>query len=272
MPKPDPKRQPESAWLGALFIWIAGYVDAIGYITLFHVYAANMSGNSVSLAINSAQTDWRLAFAHACPILAFFPGLIAGASIVKACKMARFRTALLPSMIFEAGILILFVRGAHHYGFDDLSKPAVYNSIYVMAIGLLAFAMGVQNGALREISGLKSIHTYVTGTLLSAADECTTFFFWLIRRLTHRPKSRWRRLSRYIHRQPELRVGCYSLLLWCLYVCGGIAGALLLLHLGIASMFVAVIALLITGLFDLFLPLAHYPERSRASSRRRSES
>ena len=38
---------------------------------------------------------------------------------------------------------------------------------YAMLVGLLAFSMGLQNGALRRIGFLKHVHTYVTGTLLA---------------------------------------------------------------------------------------------------------
>ena len=83
MPPPNPR-----GW--STFTWTAGFVDAVGYLVLFRIYSANMSGNSVALSIAVGRGDWMQAFVYASPILAFFPGLVLGAIMVRACKRFGF--------------------------------------------------------------------------------------------------------------------------------------------------------------------------------------
>ncbi|MBV9760400.1 MAG: DUF1275 family protein [Acidobacteriaceae bacterium] len=38
-----------------IITWLAGYVDAVGFLSLSHIYTANMSGNSVAVGIQLAS-------------------------------------------------------------------------------------------------------------------------------------------------------------------------------------------------------------------------
>src|SRR5260370_16290018 len=53
---------------------IAGIADAMGYITMGGVFAANMTGNTVLAGIAAAQRNDTDAWYHLAPLLAFFPG------------------------------------------------------------------------------------------------------------------------------------------------------------------------------------------------------
>lgn len=151
MALPDPKNASESALLGGSLTWVAGFVDAVGYLTLSRIYAANMSGNSVALAVDSARTDWHQAFAHACPLLAFLPGLIVGAVLIEICKRVRIRTALTPAMLFEATLLATFVIVFHYDAPSSASLNLADGWLYILTVSLLAFAMGFQNGRCAEL-------------------------------------------------------------------------------------------------------------------------
>ena len=53
---------------------IAGIADAVGYITMGGVFAANMTGNTVLAGIAVAQRNYTDAWHHLAPLLAFFLG------------------------------------------------------------------------------------------------------------------------------------------------------------------------------------------------------
>src|SRR5260370_12123017 len=63
----------------ALLCSVAGFVDAFGYLQFDHVFAANMTGNSVLLSIAAAAGDWRRVALYAATLPAFVAGaLVAG--------------------------------------------------------------------------------------------------------------------------------------------------------------------------------------------------
>jgi uncharacterized membrane protein YoaK (UPF0700 family) len=254
VPLPDPKSAPESSFLGGSLTWVAGFVDAVGYLALSHIYAANMSGNSVALAIDSARANWRQAFTHGCPLLAFLPGLIAGAMLVGFCRRAGVKAALSPALLVEAALLTMFLL------VFDLARPnhpslTLANGWrFIFTVTLLAFAMGFQNGALRQIGSLSDIHTYVTGTMLAAANGLVQYLFWLARRLrVRRPDIR--RVARYSLHHRSLHRAAYAISLWTLYIIGAILGALSLIHFGVGVIAVPIAFLLFNAVINWFLPV-----------------
>ncbi|MDQ2798914.1 MAG: DUF1275 family protein [Armatimonadota bacterium] len=66
----------EKARLGLLLAWVAGGVDATGFLTLAHLFTAHMSGNSVALAVSAAQGHWMEAARRAFPIPLFVVGAL----------------------------------------------------------------------------------------------------------------------------------------------------------------------------------------------------
>ena len=54
---------------------VGGYVDAVGFLTLFHVFTAHMSGNSVWFGSSLGLGDWRIGLHHLFPIPLFVVGV-----------------------------------------------------------------------------------------------------------------------------------------------------------------------------------------------------
>ncbi len=234
--------------------WIAGFVDAIGYLTLREIYVANMSGNTVGVAIHLAHRDWSQAWRHACPLLAFVPGLIAGDALVELYKRKKRRAPLTPALVAEAAGLGLFIFIAHR-SMPPHSIVEPYNQFaYALLVGLLAFSMGLQNGALRRIGGLRDVHTYVTGTLLAAAHGCTNYLFWVSRRLRKLPRRGIGQMLRYSPRHRSLRAASFAALLWILYVLGALCGAIAVSRYGIDVLIFAIAILLLIALVDSIRP------------------
>ncbi|HWF65991.1 MAG TPA: YoaK family protein, partial [Acidobacteriaceae bacterium] len=214
-----------------------------------------MSGNTVSVAIQLSRRDWGQAWAHACPLIAFFPGLIAGDAIVKFCKLLKLRSALAPALVVEALGLGLFILLGHSSISSGGTVHATNTWAYALLVGLLAFSMGLQNGALRRIAAMKDVHTYVTGTLLASAHGLTDYFFWLGRRLRFRFRSTLDRIISRSRRNRSLRMALVAGGLWVTYITGAIIGALLRSSWGIDLLFLPIGILLVIAVADVVKPI-----------------
>jgi len=169
---------------------IAGIADAVGYITMGGVFAANMTGNTV-LAGNrrrAAQLHRRLASPGAAA--RFFMGAMLSRLLL---RLLHRPTA---GLLVEAALLAVV-------GFLPISpEPAVL---------IVALAMGVQASAITHFSGNAISTVVVTSTLARTADA-------VLDRL-------WPGENKHLPVVTNLRL---LFLTWIGYLAGAVAGALLL--------------------------------------------
>ena len=169
---------------------IAGIADAVGYITMGGVFAANMTGNTVLAGIAAAQRNYTDAWHHLAPLLAFFLGAMLSRLLL---RLSHKPTA---GLLIEAALLA-------SVGFLPISpEPAVL---------ILAMAMGVQASAITHFSGNAVSTVVVTSTLARTADT-------LLDRLWPGEKE----ALPVVANLPLLA------LTWVGYLAGAVAGALLL--------------------------------------------
>lgn len=147
-------------WHAAALCLVAGFVDAIGYIELGHVFTANMTGNTVLLGGALAKGD-RIALSYAATIGAF----ALGAAAATILRMAR---VPLPALFLFASAVLVGVA---------VAKPATF-----AALCALAFVMGLQGGAISTFSGIRLPTVVVTSTLVNLIDG-------LVRRGLHRAEA-----------------------------------------------------------------------------------
>jgi uncharacterized membrane protein YoaK (UPF0700 family) len=265
----QPSNSEEIIWVGLTLTAIAGFVDAIGYLTLREIYTSNMSGNTVAVAIHLSKRNWGEALAHGCPLLAFFPGLVAGDCIVEAAKRAKLAAALMPALLVEATGLALFVL-LHS---PRVQQVELFHSSgaagYEIIVALLAFTMGLQNGALRCIGALKDVHTYVTGTLLAAAHGSTSYLFWLAHRLRRTSGSRLKRILRSTPKLAFVRQALLGAALWWTYILAAIVGAFAQVSIGARVLLIPVGILILIAIVDMIRPLRRQPAATKNSSRQR---
>ena len=55
MPTRDAVKAPYHLWVALALTWIAGFVDMVGYLVLYRVFVANMTGNTIALGQIIAQ-------------------------------------------------------------------------------------------------------------------------------------------------------------------------------------------------------------------------
>jgi uncharacterized membrane protein YoaK (UPF0700 family) len=135
-----------------------GVLDATSYIGLGKVFTANMTGNTVLLAVALAQGSGADAARSAVALGGFAFGAAAGVAVIGAGARswpARARGALGLELLGLGTLLVLWA---------VLGVPTIRYALIAIAAG----AMGLQSAAVRasDIRGVNT--TYMTSTLLNA--------------------------------------------------------------------------------------------------------
>lgn len=128
--------------LNTTLSFLAGFVDALGYIALFGLFTAHISGNLVLLGAELAEPG------HHFPILKLlvFPAFMVGVAIAKViaykCKKSA-RNALLSLYLVEMVLLTAFMFAGILA--EPLDEDAITDMVMLTGI-LAAIAMGVHSG------------------------------------------------------------------------------------------------------------------------------
>jgi uncharacterized membrane protein YoaK (UPF0700 family) len=148
-----------AAALGIGLGFVAGYVDTVGFVALFGLFTAHVTGNFVLIGSVLAHTSGGLLLK-----LLVFPAFIVAVAITRLIVVwleARGRPALATLLVLEAAMLLAFlVLGWAASPVHSADEPLA------MVAGVVgAAAMGVQNaGARLVLSGLAPT-TVMTGNV-----------------------------------------------------------------------------------------------------------
>jgi uncharacterized membrane protein YoaK (UPF0700 family) len=203
-----------------LLAWLGGFVDAVGFLTLFHLFTAHMSGNSVWFGAAIGIGNWRLGLHHLFPIPLFAIGVAIGAVAVELGRRRRLRAPFAPALLIEAALLTVFMLAGSAYVVDGSLRTAAVWTFYLLA-ALPALAMGLQNATLRQVAGQTLHTTYITGVLQSLAEDVVHYLFWLRQQVRG---SGYREALRDSPAHPALRAAVASLLVWLAYITGAVSG------------------------------------------------
>lgn len=128
---------------GYILSFIAGYVDVVGFISLFGLFTAHVTGNFIMIGVDITG--------HAPGLLAKLLALPAFVLAVAATRVAEVRIArtgrspVAPLLLAEAVLLALFMAASLHAApVTDPSAPAA-----IVAGMLAVLAMGMQNALSR---------------------------------------------------------------------------------------------------------------------------
>jgi uncharacterized membrane protein YoaK (UPF0700 family) len=184
----------------------AGYVDAIGFLKIGHLFVSFMSGDSTQLAVAVSHSDLSNAGSAGGIVALFVLGVMAGRLVTE--RMKPWNRAVV--LVIEAALL----------GCAGLISGAGKAPIVLMA-----FAMGMQNAVVHKAGDAKMGLTYVTGALVSFGEKAADAF------RTSDARERWAWVP--------------YLLLWIGLVVGALCGAFGYQALGIEGLLVPAGALLI---------------------------
>jgi uncharacterized membrane protein YoaK (UPF0700 family) len=228
--------------------WIAGLVDAIGFLSFARIYTANMSGNSVSLGIALAEQNWPTALLRFWPVLLYVWGLLLGRVLLEVG--ARLRISRIATLVFLLESILLGISA----WLGDLPQTPPRQVETYTAIALLAFAMGMQNAALTRFSTLTLHSGFVTGTLLKANSELVKALTWIWENA--RNVGGLVPALRAAIRQDSARLSLFLWITWSSYVVGAAIGTFGVHAVKTRSLIIPIAALILLMLVDLRQPLA----------------
>jgi uncharacterized membrane protein YoaK (UPF0700 family) len=254
MPRPLPTKP--KAWIAITLTWNAGFVDAAGYLLLFHIYTAHMSGHSVALGTYSAQLKWSTAlFQHGWPVLTFVWGLFLCSLINELGGRWRLRSISSITLGLEAVLLGAFILSAPRLIAPGgiRSQPA---AVFAYLLPLLTMAMGLQTSSLIRVGSLSLYTTYVNGVLAKLADATIEYLGWFYDRTRGRLRRRLTKVILMSPRQKAFRDSALMAGMWLGYAAGAVCGALLKQKWQSSALALPLGALILIISIDLVRPVA----------------
>jgi uncharacterized membrane protein YoaK (UPF0700 family) len=141
-----------------------GTVDAVSYLGLGHVFAANMTGNVVLLGFGLAGAGHLPVLAPIVSLAAFLVGAAVAGRIAAQLKSAD-GPPLMLALVLETALVAAAAVLA------SAAKIAPGTAAGYVTIALMAFAMGIRNATIRKIALPDLTTTVLTMTLTGLAAE-----------------------------------------------------------------------------------------------------
>jgi uncharacterized membrane protein YoaK (UPF0700 family) len=141
-------------YVAMALVFIAGYIDVVGYLTLSGVFVSFMSGNSTSSGLHLGQGN-SVALAKALlPIPVFVVSVGFGSWLMR-------RQGLRTLLLLEIALLTAFAVISN----GMMPNARSSGDSWVVLTLLAVFAMGLQNAVVRRVGKDNVGLTYVTGSL-----------------------------------------------------------------------------------------------------------
>ena len=198
---------------GLVLTAVAGFVDAVGFLELGGFFASFMSGASITLGISASEHEWG-AFQHAGALVASFVVAATIGSLLSEIRRPWGTPAVIAlEAICLSGAIVMVLRGWP-------SSAAVFPAVA---------AMGIQNTALHSINGVRLGVTFMTGTLVSLSRAIGSSILGHARPFAWAPHA----------------------LVWCAFIAGAAAGALLHTDHGFVAFLVPTATLWLLVIFTI---------------------
>lgn len=212
---------------------VAGFVNAVGFVNL-GAFTSHATGNIGHVVDDVARGRGRQAVAGLLLVGMFFVGAFFASVVIEARPIVRPRHAYAALLLMEAGALLSVALS----GF--VGPPRGLSAL--SEVGILCFAMGVQNSLVTRLSGAVVRTTHLTGALTDLGIEAARWTRAVFAKVEVLPRSADDR-----NEGPEPPRLAKSLLLACIVVSfmgGGVAGATLALTMGLSALCLPAAALL----------------------------
>jgi uncharacterized membrane protein YoaK (UPF0700 family) len=249
------------AWVAISATWVAGFVDVTGFLLLSHVLTANMSGNTVRVAIGTATLAWTDAVRGGLALAMYLAGLIISAVVHE--TGVRHGVVRTSAIVLGGETILLLGFELLHSGLLNLGNAGMRPYVEVTA---LALAMGLQNATITRVGALSVKTTHITGTLTEFAAGLSQFLFWLHDRLQSPFPRRAQRVYRTALHQKPLRQAALLGTLWIAFFAGAIAGDLATPRWGPLALAPPISVLLVLIVIDLIRPIAASDEHISSRS------
>ena len=253
MRKPGPLTSLERVNIAVAMTWAAGFVDLVGYVSLYGLYTSHMTGNTVAMARHISELQWTGVVRRGWPIATFVFGLMLGSFIYEAEKRHKIQVPFPPAIGLEALLIGIFIVAGLGGGYKPDIPPQPAAKFFAM-VALLAIPMGIQNVVIRQVGGINVYTTFVTGSLVKFAESLSQYLLWLRDRTRGRFRRRIAKVLRVSPRLLPVQHAVLTLGLWIAYLAGAVCGGVALQRWALLAMVAPFVLLLIIALYGAFRP------------------
>jgi uncharacterized membrane protein YoaK (UPF0700 family) len=221
-------------------------VDVVGYLRLFGIFTAHMSGNSAAFGAAAGRGELSEVVLRGLPILFFVVGVAMAGAIIELLTRAGIRSPTAVALTAEVLLLLgLMSYGSRHGG------PRLGTRPFFVLVALAVGAMAIQTAALRRVAGRTVRTTYVTGMLTRLAEGVVNYGFL---RLDVRQGRIPTAAGRERLRSARGRIALLAAI-WAAYAGGGVFGAVLDEWWRLGALGVPVVVLVVVILVDVTRPI-----------------
>jgi uncharacterized membrane protein YoaK (UPF0700 family) len=237
------------AFAALLLTFSAGLVDIVGYVGVFHLFAAQLTGTSVQLGHGLVNHNWVNVYAAAIIVASFLCGSILGRTLIEMGSRKHIRRIASVTLAIEAVMLTALAQ----------VRPGSTISPF-WSLAVLAAAMGIQTATLTRIGPLTVHTTFVTGMINKLAQLISHLMFRGYDLLHSKARSAKAHRDQTRDRQQALFLSA----VWLFYVGGAAIGTWTFFSLGMRALFIAVALLLISLATDQFSALSIREEKEQS--------
>ena len=214
----------EKARLALALASVAGFVDAVGYITLDRLFTAHMSGNTARLGVFLGHGDFPAALPMVAAVTLFVLGIALGTVAGELAARRGVRSIAAVILGLQAVLLAAFML----YGSLALRGDGVNDhslrGFYVLA-ALAIVSLSFQTCAIKQVAGKTVRTTYLTGVLTNMTQEAINYLFWLRDGDRREREGYLERVLGLGSRRESLERAALLGGIWCLYLAGAVGGS-----------------------------------------------
>ncbi len=249
------------AIVALLLTFTAGFIDIVGYITIYHVFVAHMTGATVHFGNELVTRSWPDVARAGSVLTSFVGGSVIGRALIEMGARRRIRTAATSGLAAEALLVLAFLWIGSSV-LRQFAPQAIPLSTACLLLALLATAMGLQTATLTRIGPLTIHTTFVTGMLNKLAQEVTRWLFWLHDSWTQH--AGFGTLMRKSAEHASFRNAKFMTAIWFSYLLGSVAGTWTNSRWRLAALYLPVSILLLSIAADQFQPLSIEEEQDQS--------
>jgi uncharacterized membrane protein YoaK (UPF0700 family) len=170
-PTPERSSASERALVPALLILTVstGIVDAVSYLGLGHIFAANMTGNVVIMGFALAGAAGLSIARSTVALVAYLSGALLGGRFAKAMSSGPRHRSASSAFAAEAGLLL----AAAAVAMGGLAVQPPHAARLYTVIVLMSLAMGIRNATVRSLGVPDLTTTVLTMTITGLAADST---------------------------------------------------------------------------------------------------
>lgn len=238
----------EKALLAVVLAAVAGFVDVVGYLALFGIFTAHMSGNSAAFGAAVGRGIVAEVALRGLPILFFVVGVAVAGGVIEFLARAGVRS---PTAVALSAEVVCLVGLMAYSGLGVSGGPQRGTVPFFVLVALAVGAMAIQTATLRRVGGRTVRTTYVTGMLTRLAEGIVNYAFL---RLDVRQGRIGPADGRLRLRSARTRIALLAGV-WGCYAGGGILGAVLDGRWRLQALAVPVAVLVVVILVDVTRPI-----------------